>query len=102
MRRTRQGGSFFLCLLFNMLLNPEGLIPAAVLLGLHFWLGWSLWWAAGALLLWIAWLCLGTLLLRFANRCGNEPTPKQANRNPYSAKNRYDPPGGCGSGENGS
>ena len=94
MRRTRRDGGFFLCLLLNMFLNPEGVIPAAVLFGLHFWRGWSLWWAAGALLLWIAWLCLGTLLIRFANRCGNEPPPKQANKNPYSVKNRYDHPGG--------
>lgn len=93
MRRTRRSGGFFLCLLLNLFLNAEGAIPAVVLLGLHFWLGWSLWWAVGALLLWITWLCLGTLLIRFANRCGNTPAPKQANKNPYSAKSLYDHPG---------
>ncbi len=93
MRRTHRSGGFFLSLLINMLLNAEGVIPAAVLLGLHFWLGWSLWWAAGALALWIVWLCLGTLLLGWANRCGNAPVPEQRNKNPYSAKKQQDPPG---------
>ena len=32
MRRTKRGGGFFLCLLLNLLLNWEGVIPAALLL----------------------------------------------------------------------
>ena len=39
MRRARRSGGFFLCLLLNLFLNPEGMIPAAILLVLHFWLG---------------------------------------------------------------
>ena len=45
MRKTNRSDSFLLCLLFNMLLNLEGLIPAAVFLALHFILKWSIWWA---------------------------------------------------------
>ena len=53
MRRTKRSDGLFLCLLLNMLLNFEGMIPAAVLLVLHFVFGWSLWWAAGALGVWL-------------------------------------------------
>ena len=53
MRKTNRSGSFLLCLLFNMLLNLEGLIPAAVFLALHFILKWSIWWAVLAAGLWI-------------------------------------------------
>ena len=45
MRRTRRSGGFFLCLLLNLLLNWEGVIPAALLFALHRWRGWPLWWA---------------------------------------------------------
>ena len=45
MRKTNRSGSFLLCLLFNMLLNLEGLIPASVFLALHFIMKWSIWWA---------------------------------------------------------
>lgn len=43
MRKTKLSGSFFICLLINMLLNFEGIIPAAVLLALHFVLKLSVW-----------------------------------------------------------
>ena len=43
MRRTRRSGGFFLCLLLNLLLNWEGVIPAALLFALHRWRGWLLW-----------------------------------------------------------
>ena len=62
MRRTRRSGGFFLCLLLNLLLNWEGVIPAALLFALHRWRGWLLWWAG---------------LRR------DEP---RENKNPYSAK----------------
>lgn len=45
MRRTKRGGGFFLCLLLNVLLNWEGVIPAVLLFALHRWRGWPLWWA---------------------------------------------------------
>ena len=53
MRRTKRNGSFFLCLIMNMLLNIEGIIPIIVLLVLHFVLDISIWWAVGVFLAWI-------------------------------------------------
>lgn len=87
MRRTKRNDGFLLCLLFNMLLNLEGLIPAAVLLALHFFLDWSVWWAVLAVGLWLGWLILWMLLMGWAGRCSNTPDPPKENKNPYSAKN---------------
>lgn len=84
MRRTKQSGGFILCLLFNMLLNLEGLIPAGVLLVLHFACGWSVWWSVLALAVWIEWLILWMLFIGWAGRCGNSPDPPRENKNPYS------------------
>ena len=53
MRRTSRSGSFFVCLVFNMLLNLEGLIPAVVLLVLHYALDWPLWLTFAAVGLWV-------------------------------------------------
>lgn len=85
MRRTKRSGNFIICLLFNMLLNIEGLIPAGVLLALHFILKWSIWWAALAAGLWILWLIVWMLFVGWAGRCGSTPDPPKENKNPYSA-----------------
>ena len=86
MRRTKRSGSFWLCLLLNMLLNAEGLIPAGLLLVMHFWRGWPLWWAAVAAGLWLLGLLIWMLIFGWANRCGNTPDPPKPNQNPYSAE----------------
>ena len=86
MRRTKRNGSFFLCLLFNMLLNLDGLLPAAVLFGLHFWLGLSLWWSLLAAGLWLLWLIIWMCVIGWARRCGDTPDRPKENKNPYSAK----------------
>ena len=86
MRRTRRSGSFLLCLLINMLLNLEWSIPSWILLGLHIWLGISIWWFVGALLLWILRLLLGMWLMGWARDCGNQKDPPKENKNPYSVK----------------
>lgn len=88
MRRTKRSGNFILCLLFNMLLNFEGLIPAAVLLVLHFIFGWSVWWSALAAALWIVWLIIWMLFIGWAGRCSSTPDPPKENKNPYSVGNR--------------
>lgn len=88
MRRTKRSGSFILCLLVNMLLNPEWSIPAWILLGLHVWRGINLWWFAGAVAVWIARLLLGMWLVSWGTKCGNQKTPVRENKNPYSAKGR--------------
>ena len=86
MRRTKQSGSFFLCLLINMLLNPEWSLPAWILLGLHFWLDISIWWFVGALGLWLLRMLVGMWIIRWASDCGNQKEPVKENKNPYSVK----------------
>ncbi len=84
MRRTKQGGSFWLCLLINMLLNLDGLIPAGILLILHFWLDISIWWSVLALGLWVLGLILWMKVMGWARDCSNTPDPPKENKNPYS------------------
>ena len=85
MRRFRNSGSFLLSLLLNILLNPEGLIGAAIALGLHFWLGISLWWSILILGLWLGGIVARMCILRWVNRCSTPDTPRP-NKNPYSVK----------------
>lgn len=88
MRKTTRSGGFLLCLFLNILLNLEGAIPALLLLVLHFVLGWSVWWAVLALGLWILGIALWKHIIGWARNCGNEPSPPQENKNPYSVGNR--------------
>lgn len=87
MRKTKRSGNFFLCLFFNMLLNIEGLIPAAVLLILHFWLKLSIWWAVGMFAAWIVYLIMWMAFIGWAGKCGNTPDLPKENKNPYSVGN---------------
>ena len=73
MRRTRRSGGFFLCLLLNVLLNWEGVIPAALLFAL-------------ALALWIGGLIVWMLVIGWASDCGSRRDEPRENKNPYSAK----------------
>ncbi len=91
MKRIRRCGGFLPSLLFNLLWNLEGLLPAAVLLGLHFWLGWSPWWAVLAAALWLLGIILRMLLIGWARHCGDTPDPPKRNKNPYSVGNRHSP-----------
>ncbi len=86
MRRARRSGGFFLCLLLNLLLNWEGILPAAILFALHRWRGWPLWWAGLALALWIGGILLWTLFLGWASECGSRRDAPRENKNPYSSK----------------
>lgn len=90
MRRTRRSGGFWLCLLFNMLLNLEWTIPAWILLVLHFWLDWSIWWFVLALGLWVLNILFWMKLMGWAADCGNEKDPPKENKNPYSVKQNKD------------
>lgn len=87
MRRTKRNGSFFLCLLFNMLLNLEGLVPAAILLVLHFWLGWSVWWAVIAAVIWILVMIIWMLLVGWLSEYDSVPLSQNKKKNPPSDKN---------------
>lgn len=77
MRRTKRNGSFLLCLLINMLLNLDGLLPAAVLLVLHFVLDWSFWWAVIAAGLWLAGLILWMRRNRLGRPVRQHPRPAE-------------------------
>lgn len=91
-RRTKRSGSFWLCLLLNMLLNLEWTIPAWILLVLHFVLDWSIWWFALALALWILNILLWMQLMGWAADCSREKDPPKENKNLYSVKGRSDVP----------
>lgn len=88
MRRTNRSGSFAVCLLINMLLNLEGLIPAGILLILHFALGWKLWYTFAAVGLWILYLMIWMSIIGWAGCCGSTPDAPKENKNPYSNKNK--------------
>ena len=90
MRRMKRGSNFWLCLLINLLLHLEGTIPALLLLVLHFVLGWSVWWAVGALALWILGIVLWMSLMGWAADVGSQPDPPKENKNPYSVKKQYE------------
>lgn len=70
-----------------MLLNFEGLIPAAVLLVLHFALGLPAWWSALAAAIWLLWLLIWMSIIGWAGRCGSKPDAPRENKNPYSVGN---------------
>lgn len=86
MRRTRKSGSFFPCLLVNLLLNLEWSIPAWILLALHLWLEISIWWFIGGLAFWIIRIMLGMWFMGWAVSCGSQKDPPKENKNPYSKK----------------
>lgn len=88
MRKTKQSCNLLLCFLLNLFLNFEGLIPAAILLALHFLLHISCWWAVLVTALWIVQILLYTLVIGWANKCGNAPDKPKENKNPYSATNK--------------
>ena len=80
--RQRQG-RFFLSLLLNAIFNLRWTVPAWVLLALHHWLGWPVWLARWAFLIWLAAIVLITLVFRFLIRYDVAQTPPE-NKNPYS------------------
>ena len=77
----------FLCLpCVNMPLNLEGLIPAVVLLVLHYVLGWPLWPTFAAVGLLVLYLIAWMAVIGRAGRCGSTPDAPKENKNPYSNK----------------
>lgn len=81
-------GNFFLCLLLNIFLNFEGLIPAVILLILHFWLNISFWWSVLAIALWIVRTVLYMLVIGWVSKCGSTADKPKENKNPYSVSNK--------------
>lgn len=72
------------------------LVLVAILVILHFAVGWPLWLIAIPLVAWFVHALLITLVLGFASGGSNNPKPEPKNINPYSSK---DYPRDHGSGE---
>lgn len=94
MRKTSRTGSFFLVLLFNIMLNFRLTIPGWILLILHFIIPQYIkWWYClvyfGVFLLYmLVWMLILWGLGAWANSV--PPAPKPKNLNPYSVKgNRF-------------
>lgn len=86
MKTKNTGHGLFLSLLINLVLNLTWLLPAAILLVLHFWIKLSYWWAVGAVGIWLFGILFWTLFLFFSARAGSERDKPKINKNPYSAK----------------
>ena len=84
MCRTKRSGGFFPYLFINMLMNIEGLLPAVILLVLHFWLKISVWWSVGAFIAWILYLIISMAFIGWAGKCGSVRDLPKENKNPYS------------------
>lgn len=82
-------GGFLLCVLINLLFDLWGILPAAVLLILHFWIGISYLYAILALLLWILVVLVRTAIITYAAHTGESAYIQRPNKNPYS-KNTSD------------
>ena len=85
MRLNRRGGSFIVCLLFNLLFNFEWSIPAWICLILRAICDISLWWFVGALGFWLVSVLSGMWMVGWAAAVSSEPSPQKENKNPYSA-----------------
>ena len=86
-RFLARAGRFLLSYLISLVFHWEGLIPAVLLLVLHFWPGIPLYWFFISLGLWMLFVLIRILFFRFAIR-SSVPTPHQPNRNPYSRSYR--------------
>ncbi len=90
LRRTKRSGNFFLCLLINISLNLEWLIPIAILIGLHFFLGISIWWGIGLFVFWLLYIIFWMKIIGWADKSSCTPDKTKENKNPYSA-GKYTP-----------
>lgn len=84
MRTTKRNSGFLVCFLINAILNIDGLIPAGILLVLHFVFDISILWSILAAIVWLGVLIVKMLLLRWVNSCSNTPEKEKVNKNPYS------------------
>ena len=84
MRRS-QGHGLILSIIINMLFRAYWIVLVAILIVLHFALGWPLWLIVIPIACWFLHSLLITLILGWANS-NSEPQPVQENKNPYSYK----------------
>lgn len=96
----QSAGNFLFCLIISLVLNLEGLIPAAIALILNLWLGFPPLWIVITLAgIWFFIILIQLLVIRWA---ASRPTKQTgSNKNPYSStgyvqggnKNPYSNPG---------
>ena len=81
--KKAESGNFFLALILNLVFNLEWVIPAVILLVLHFTTGLPIYWFWIALGLWLGIILIMTLALGWAGKSSAPPPPRE-NKNPYS------------------
>lgn len=90
MKNRKKNSSFFFSVFLSLVFNLEWTVPAWILLGLHFWIGISLWWFVGSIILWFFFVALRVLVFGSLTRAGNYKDPPKENKNPYSKKKKGD------------
>ena len=85
MRQPKRQSGFVLSVLLTLLFNLEWTIPAWLLLAAHFIFRISIWWFAGALILWVIGVAIKTAVFSWLIHVGNIPDPPKENKNPYSS-----------------
>ena len=81
--KKANSSNFFLAFILNLVLNLEWVIPAVILLILHFTIGLPIFWFWIALGVWIGGILIISLILGWAGKC-SEPHVSKENKNPYS------------------
>ena len=101
MQRDHRFSGFMLCFVSSAAIHLHWLLPAALLLAAHFAFRISIWWAVGALALFLLTILFRTALIDWAGSCRQTAFTEKPNRNPYSA-GPYKParaPASCGTEE---
>lgn len=75
-----------ICFFANMLHEIWGVIPAAILLFLHFRFRLTIWYAVIVLILWLLIVAVRTGIIAFANANSEGVVIDHENKNPLSAK----------------
>ncbi len=81
--KKANSSNFFLAFILNLVINIEWVIPAVLLLILHFTVGLPIFWFWLVLGLWIVGILIITFVLGWAGKCSVPPPPRE-NKNPYS------------------
>ena len=87
MKKTAYTGTFFLCLLINIVLNFRLTVPGWILLILHFiFPAVSVWWSVGYFGAFLLYMLIWQLVWRLIGRIGAsaKEVPPPKNLNPYS------------------
>ena len=95
--KKRKNRGFWLSFCINMLWFSEWGIAALILWLLHLWLNVPLFISLILLACWPISALLTTLVLSKLTSYGSIPSPRQQNRNPYSARNNEVFPGAINS-----